>query len=47
MPFGGHNGQLLENIPLNYPSWLDTKVDLREPLRSAADREVKSGSTAS
>jgi hypothetical protein len=39
IPFGRHKGWLLAELPDGYLEWLRSLSDLREPLRSACDRE--------
>lgn len=39
MPFGKYKGVLLADLPDDYLSWLATKLDLREPLRTQVRTE--------
>jgi hypothetical protein len=39
MPFGKHKGCDLEDLPDAYVDWLHALSDLRDPLRSAIERE--------
>ncbi|MDO8475017.1 MAG: DUF3820 family protein [Candidatus Rokubacteria bacterium] len=41
MPFGMHKGAALGEIPTEYLQWLTGRADLREPLRSAAFKELR------
>lgn len=41
MPFGRYKGWALSQVPVSYLSWLDSLGDLREPLRTAVDRELR------
>ena len=40
MPFGKYKGWLLSEIPEAYLTWLNSLDDLRDPLRTAVDREL-------
>jgi hypothetical protein len=48
MPFGKHKGVELADLPNDYLAWLIDLDDLREPLRSAVNREYafRSGGSA-
>jgi Putative quorum-sensing-regulated virulence factor len=39
MPFGKYKGSRLEDVPLEYISWLIDQDFLRDPLRSAVEEE--------
>jgi hypothetical protein len=39
MPFGKHRGRALSDLPDSYLGWLRDLDDLREPLRTAIERE--------
>jgi hypothetical protein len=39
MPFGRYRGWPLDELPDDYLSWVFSLDDLREPLRSAVERE--------
>lgn len=40
MPFGKYKNQFLCELPDNYLEWLRYEVDLREPLKSAIQKEI-------
>jgi len=42
MPFGKYQGVLVADLPDDYLHWLHEKVSLREPLRTAVQREFES-----
>lgn len=39
MPFGKYQGVLIADLPDDYLSWLFTKLELREPLRTKVGTE--------
>jgi len=41
MPFGRHKGEPLDEIPDSYLRWLLHRADLREPLRSDVQDELR------
>lgn len=41
MPFGKFRGVCIEDLPDHYLSWLFESIDLREPLRTAVEYEMR------
>lgn len=41
MPFGKYHGYDIRDLPDDYLCWLAENVDLREPLRSAVEKEMR------
>ena len=45
--FGQHKGSFVADLPDDYLQWLSTLADLREPLKSAVDAEIRHRDAAS